>query len=250
MFFPTAFSASDAIRLKVSRAETHFETLKAEIAKYEESRPYQVNVTRRQDGWDLKSSCKSPPPLLLAALVGDCILNLRASLDYIAWALAQQHAGRALDDERDRTQFPICSSAEKFAKVMRGRDSLARFEVPASTIDVIESVQPYQGREAFVPLGHLRDLSNHDKHRSPLIGATVIPKLGSTLLGIEGDVTSNIGVIGATFTELPQEDVEASTYCEGFVSLEHFGGAVDFQIERILTTVRDTVIPKFMLLIR
>ena len=100
-----------------------------------------------------------PLPLALSALLGDAIQNLRAALDYCAWAAA--------GDEIRRTQpcdvsFPLYEDAAKFATWRIKKETW--YGQP--TLDAIDRAQPFHApTDALHPLLVLQHLSNVDKHR-------------------------------------------------------------------------------------
>ncbi|MDO8751912.1 MAG: hypothetical protein Q7K03_12345 [Dehalococcoidia bacterium] len=86
--------------------------------------------------------------------LGYTVYNLRASLDYLVYALAFLDSG----SEKKGTQFPICSNPSQFKKsVKRG---LLRGVNPTHKA-AIEALQPYNGGNW---LKELAGLSNPDKH--------------------------------------------------------------------------------------
>ena len=95
-----------------------------------------------------------PVPSLIGVLIGETCYNLRSSLDYFIFELAQIDSGKR---QRD-TQFPIEFSQKKFDKraetYLRG--------VNASHIAQIEQLQPYRG---CVWTKRLGGISNQDKHQ-------------------------------------------------------------------------------------
>ncbi len=110
-----------------------------------------------------------PPPSdpRWAVRFGECIYNLRAALDYLVYSLAYLDGGR----EREGTQFPICSSPDKFKKAIE-RGYLRGIKRPHRT--AIKCLQPYPGRHGVDPfwLAQLREFSNPDKHRHlAIVGA-------------------------------------------------------------------------------
>ncbi len=95
--------------------------------------------------------------------IGDCAHNLRATLDYIAHALWEAHAGPPTPKEREQIQFPIYSEQRRF-RVNRER-LIGGLHPEAKSI--IRRTQPYQRRNDpdGHPLAILADINNHDKHR-------------------------------------------------------------------------------------
>lgn len=104
-----------------------------------------------------------PPPLPLRLHIGECIHNLRATLDNIMWEL-----GRAVrDPPPDNLDFPVCWTEQKW------RDASAKLAaIPMIAHDVVRRAQPYPTPEpdrAETPLYVLNRLWNEDKHRAPAI---------------------------------------------------------------------------------
>jgi hypothetical protein len=142
------------------------ESLKAEIGRYLDTRPYEFPTER--DGGVLTARpaiIKVEPPLRLGGIFGDCLGNLRASLDYIAWQLATRYSPKPLVFGKDNIYFPLAKDAAGFSG--NSRPSLAKYSIPAAALDIVESVQPYQ--PGYDPLGLLHRLGNEDKHCLPLL---------------------------------------------------------------------------------
>ncbi|HYT68956.1 MAG TPA: hypothetical protein VEL51_21205, partial [Vicinamibacterales bacterium] len=110
-------------------------------------------------------------PPRLSLLIGDCITNARAALDYIVWELASKYFSPRVDlrsrEDRRITAFPIFehSATEQGYKDRLNR--LAARQVPAEACAEITAVQPdVSGNQA---LFWLHELVNHDKHRMPIL---------------------------------------------------------------------------------
>jgi hypothetical protein len=171
----------DGARLKVVRAQEHLDTLYSEAGRYLGTNPYHVpvqinsnSVLARQN----RATITSEPPLRLSCLLGDCVGNLRASLDYIAWELATRYATPPPVIGKDRSIFfpildaPTGDGADRFAKMA------AKYSFPASAVALIESVQPYRRLNPYwpeyAPLDLLNRLVNMDKHCLPLFTVAYI----------------------------------------------------------------------------
>lgn len=95
----------------------------------------------------------------IEVIIGDCVQNLRASLDYLVWELAFVARGRPT---KERTQFPISTSAESSSR----RRETAFVPQFGPHRRFIRKLQPYQGdNPRDHPLARLNRLSNSDKHR-------------------------------------------------------------------------------------
>lgn len=108
-------------------------------------------------------------------LLGECIHNLRSSLDNLAFALARLR--RDPPERPNRIAFPIFENGQEFqANGLRTLDQL-----PGNAAELIERIQPFQrdgssgiGTPDLDALLHLHQLNNADKHRVPPI-ALVAP---------------------------------------------------------------------------
>jgi integrase len=108
------------------------------------------------------------PPEDWPLRAGEAIQNLRAALDHMVYAAS---------GERDRTQFPIYTDADRFhenaPRMLQG--------VPESVVTTIEKAQPYQNHPSAperAMLEQLRMLSNRDKHRTLATIASAVVREG------------------------------------------------------------------------
>jgi hypothetical protein len=108
--------------------------------------------------WWLKKA-QPPLPLSLAALLGDVIQNLRAALEYSAWAAASEEARTS---HGRQISFPIIDDETEYEKWARRRTDW----FSETTFEVFEWAQPFQASaDQLHPLRILRTLSNTDKHK-------------------------------------------------------------------------------------
>ncbi len=150
----------DGARLKLERANEHLDALEAEIGRYLAGDFYMLVRDEKPDRTIFHLWVKEEPPPRLSVILGDCVHNLRSSLDYVAWQLVIANGG--VPD--DNTAFPIWDRKPRdgvFApKSCAGmsKDALA----------LIEGMQPYQAgdRARQHVLWFVRELSNTDKHRT------------------------------------------------------------------------------------
>lgn len=146
----------DAARLKVGRAEEHVRELEREVRAYMGTHPYEFVRSSQADSQVVPAHVRVVPPARLSAIIGDCLSNLRASLDLTFWTLALETGPK--DPDRERIFFPIFSSEPKFQAALPG---FSRYVSPEAA-DVIEQVQPFRTRNSA--LAALRTLSNKDRH--------------------------------------------------------------------------------------
>ena len=150
----------DSARLKLARAGEHLSAFDNEQGDWQEKTQFRRFVSR-DHGTERSYFLEivSRPPEHLSAVLGDCIQNLRASLDHLAWALVlanHQAPGKG-------TSFPIYRDAPKGAfrpDCVDGMDSDA--------IGILETLQPYYGgRNPDTDfLWFVNTLANTDKHRT------------------------------------------------------------------------------------
>jgi len=111
-----------------------------------------------------------PMPPEFAAIVGDCLHNLRSSLDNLIYELAVAYKGEPLSKSIEgHVAFPMFrSDTENTAKTLK---CMIRGIHPGART-IVKGLQPYTRRDEahkFI-LWILNELSNKDKHRFPHLG--------------------------------------------------------------------------------
>ena len=158
----------DFVRNKIEWAERHRQSLNAEIGRYfAQSVPQMmVEMTPGILGFDDMSVYGPNIPSTVPLIIGDCLQNLRSSLDYLAWELCEA----ANFQPTDRTQFPVCETRNNF-QTAKGSHTLDGIPVAAQT--EIESLQPFNLGSAYMSseLWILNRLTNISKHRRILVTA-------------------------------------------------------------------------------
>ena len=118
--------------IKVKRAKHHFCDLEALHQRFREANPYEAIRYDEPDTGDLvyKASIPSQPPPWWSAIAGDCVHNLRSSLDLLICEIVRTRGKRVTTD----TGFPIFKSADVFesdhARMVQG--------VPKVAVDLIK----------------------------------------------------------------------------------------------------------------
>jgi hypothetical protein len=107
---------------------------------------------------------RSVLPAQLPLILGDCLQNLRSSLDYLVWELVVAAKGQP----NEKNAFPICEDAGRF------KESLGRGRLRGLSTDAIEEVEMFQpyfdGRDFREhPYWLLDKLCNINKHRRILL---------------------------------------------------------------------------------
>jgi hypothetical protein len=158
---------------RLARAREIGEEIEDAVKSYSRSDATEIEQVIGDDGvTNLVLRIHRQPPARLALLVGEGVHQLRATLDNLIVALADQAEGVTLPTEKIRSlQFPISDTAEKFDGQ---RYHLAGLD--SDVVSRIEEVQPYHLLDYVFGdpqpihlwdenLHRLRELSNHDKHR-------------------------------------------------------------------------------------
>ena len=156
-------------RAKIRRAKVHFDTIEREVTAFLKNHPYRVTIERPTEHQFIVRSDDPPavPTDDWAVIIGDCVHNLRASLDYIAWELAGSDIGDT------KTQFPITISYGGWRRIVeRGR--ISRIQ-PRRARALIKFLQPYRaGNPKETALNGLRVLDDTDKHKLLTVTAAVL----------------------------------------------------------------------------
>jgi len=109
-------------QLKLDGAQRHIEELVDAINAYHQKDPYVARL-ERGDGereYVLRSYFAHEPPEDLSVIIGDCLQNMRMSLEHLVWGLAKQELGR----NPGHTAFPICKTREDFERRTKGTSSI------------------------------------------------------------------------------------------------------------------------------
>jgi hypothetical protein len=147
---------------KLTRGIEHIETLREEIAEFEDGDAYVFSTEREpRSAQEIFHRCFAteikPPPDHWPLLVGEAIQNLRSALDHAVYALAPKR-------QRNRTQYPIFTDECEFQVI----GSTLLPGVPPAIRALIQESQPYRCLPQAPDLDSLeilRTLSNIDKHR-------------------------------------------------------------------------------------
>jgi hypothetical protein len=156
-----------AVNSKFDWARHHFQLYHAEMTQYMQINPCKFvpkpNVTTDQDGrsWVMGTfECAIPIPEQLPLIVGDCLGNLRSTLDYLVWELVLANGKKP----GINNAFPIAQTPDAYAKeINNGRLR----GVCSAACAVIETLQPYHARNDADKslLSVLNKFTNVNKHR-------------------------------------------------------------------------------------
>jgi hypothetical protein len=150
----------DGSRAKRDRAETHLKSLETCLGEFMAANPYTITVEPYPEEGRYLLKLRNPKPFPaqdVALLIGDCVHNLRAALDYIVWELA----GAELTDRT--SMFPIFDDKDKF----RTHGAWRIKGVPDEPRALIKRMQPYHAGHGArdLALWAIEHLDAADKHK-------------------------------------------------------------------------------------
>lgn len=163
----------DGARLKIVRAQEHLDAFKSEGGLFlGDPKPYRFESQVYGQHWWVKPHLTRQPPPHLSAVVGDCITNVRASLDYIMWELAHKFFTVPVDvskqSDRQILNFPmLLADPNRRQGYVDHLDRLTKRGLPAKALHLIKAAQADVSGNSS--LQWLYELVNTDKHRTPIL---------------------------------------------------------------------------------
>jgi hypothetical protein len=156
----------EGCRVKLDRAHGHFEELRDRLIDFFNAHPYRsLGKLEGNTGWYVfrLAATRQPSPEV-GVVLGECVHQLRSTLDHFAWALASYYPPHRRP--RENFGWPIETSSRKYANQVC-RKHLADF-IPADWLAFIECSQPYNRQPqspATASLAILDRYWNTDKHQ-------------------------------------------------------------------------------------
>jgi len=152
--------------IKVERAKHHFGDLHARHQRFLEDKPYRAVPCDDLDTGDLvhRVEVSKQPPRFWSAIAGDCVHNLRSSLDLLVCEMVRAE-GKPV---KEHTGFPVYRSAVAFANALKSRDIGKVDGAPKRAVDLIMKAKPYQGADNLFGLLHQLDIENKHKFLMPV----------------------------------------------------------------------------------
>ena len=168
--------------LKLGRARDHLKELEAEIDRWVNIDGYAIRVypDPKPPAYIIRAEEIREPPDSLALVLGDCLYNARAALEYIAYALGNAGAeGEMTEEQALKSSFPIIGDVDKDEFSGRGPDmfdSTAGHMLVTVTPDAraaIKGLQPFNDGDIwdYNGLWVLNELARLDRHRFLHFGA-------------------------------------------------------------------------------
>jgi hypothetical protein len=171
-------------RAKIGWAQHYLDTLEQHVESFLEGHRYAVLGEPDAERGCYVARLKNPPTIPApdwALMIGDCVHNARAALDYLAWELA------GADPDDRETYFPICLTEDSYRST--GARRVAALPEQARTL--IEKMQPYHAPDpAKHGLWALQQLDIADKHKLLTVTA-VVAEAGELSLRIPGGIDSS-----------------------------------------------------------
>lgn len=162
-------------RLKLLRAEEHFQNLQNSMHEFYEREPYTLvqEHNLEQDQHILRLKVREDPPPAWSPIIGDIVHNMRSALDHLVWQLVVKNG----EEPTVTNQFPIFlldPFAPEAHLTKRSRDKAINGwkrntrGMHLQDIELLKDHQPYltSDNPESNPLHLLRELSNWDKHRT------------------------------------------------------------------------------------
>jgi hypothetical protein len=179
----------DGINDKLARADAHFDAVQQAIQKIVDSEPDLIpgEFDAQLHHYIFRAQREGQRPAFLGPVIGDCVHNLKAALDYIAWALAPEAAKSSKG--ATSIEFPIFTDSTAYST--GAPKKIGSLDPGAQT--VIEKLQPFYGPNSDPfdprwrdpkrePLAYLYELDKWDKHRSLNFTEDII---STTLVGFD-----------------------------------------------------------------
>ena len=157
----------DSVRHKIFRAQTHFAELQTEMRGYFHTNPGKVVREAKGEPNEYIGTFQAggPIPARLPIIIGDCLQNLRSSLDYLVWELVLA----AKNNPGKHNMFPVCATLEAFNNQVTKQRRLDG--VAPDAVAEIKSLQPYHDGQDFGKnvLWVIDDFCNINKRRRLLV---------------------------------------------------------------------------------
>ncbi|CAN5350204.1 hypothetical protein BH10PSE7_BH10PSE7_17930 [soil metagenome] len=171
-----AFPVFDGARLKIDRARKHVADLESAVDKFMAEKPFELLL--RQDNMkeevDVLFKEHRVIPLVLSALIGDAIHNLRSCLDHAIFALVGSKAMKP-----SKVQFPFSEYEKDFEGILKGGElALAGNKV----FQAIRDLKPYGDGNRLLHAVHAMDIQ--DKHRDFILAGRVVSIVADDLVKI------------------------------------------------------------------
>lgn len=160
----------ESVDAKLHRATEQLQAISDHISEWNSLKPLKLSAhlsaNRRGLVFIFEEFIFTPDFLRWGVIFGECIHNIRSSLDNLAFALALSHKNPPTNSRT--ISFPIFQDADTFEQ--RGRGNIS--QLPPEAASLIEKLQPFNRHAANgLPTNNLlhilHQMNNDDKHRVP-----------------------------------------------------------------------------------
>lgn len=258
------FGVLESVNLKLDRAREHLDAVRYGVRTYSRGAP-DILIPTESKGKVKVDIAFGPGPQTSLSL-GECVYQLRSSLDHLAFSLVELNpSGIILPPEWDRKcEFPLFIRATKgkapnpvVPMTLQERMDRVREKLPGisdAACAFIEAAQPYHRKGIANALGVLAELSNRDKHRNlnPLIPKAAVhfhyqvgtSTFAHTIGGLQHGAYAEMETLGVPEEDIVNVQTSKSIYLTldersigipgGDISVEHL---LEFCLEQIKTVI-------------
>jgi hypothetical protein len=249
----------DGVYAKVARADAHFDAIKEAVDEFVGPEPDLLpgEFDRKAHQYVFRAQRDSRSPTWLSPLIGDCVHNLRAALDYLIWELAPASA-RADSKQAGRLEFPIFTDPDLYRRWAPQKIG----SLPPGAQTTIEILQPFYGPNSKPfdpawrdpleePLTFLYELDKWDKHRALNLteDRTASRLIGFEQLGIQVPPTPAIlpgrferdAILAVAHVPLGRPDVDVYLSTAYDVAFDRDGPAAGEPVVQTLDNIRKDV---------
>ena len=151
----------ESARVRVERARLHAGEMIATWNEYLEPHPFDFELVHQSDTVLLLRCVQHEPmPLVLPALFGEWLFNLRSALDHVIWAAAAHASGSVPPPNENGLQYPIYDDRATWT-----RNRWRIKELASHQIDMLETMQPFRSDTDANYLCWINRLARIDRHR-------------------------------------------------------------------------------------
>ena len=239
---------TSGIDAKIGRAEEHYSSVVEIIDTWQRRSPYRLTFEKDRDGRQrtARLAIREEIPRDVALGIGDCVHNLRSSLDHLVWAATVSRVPAPANPQK--VMFPICDDGGQWIDQAPGSVGHLSTEFQAA----IEDVQPFK-RPDILAVNALRLVSrmdNADKHRmlQPVLAAH--HTVGAVVPGQLFELTANLDVplldgsaVATLVLDQPDMEVEIDWIIAVAPMLEHepYEGHIFAQVDILLRRCIDDI---------
>lgn len=151
----------ESARLRVDRARLRAQEMTEAWNDYLKTNPFDFDLVPESDrSYLLRCEQLEDAPLILPALFGEWLYNLRSALDHIVWAAAAHASGSVPPPNESSLQYPIYDGQAAWNRNRWRLKGLAPHQ-----LEMLETMQPFRSDADANYLGWINRLARIDRHR-------------------------------------------------------------------------------------